>query len=77
MMEIIKITTNENGEQLVRRMKELKETPFFADAYQEVTTNEVYIDTNLYDEYIKWRSHNRRKGTKYIEPLDWLKGVRQ
>ena len=27
--------------------------------------------------YHKWRSHNRRKGTKYIEPLDWLKGVRQ
>lgn len=60
-----------------RRMKVLKETPFFNEAYQEVTSNEVYIDTNLYEEYIKWRSHNRRKGTKYIEPLEWLKGVRQ
>ena len=60
-----------------RRMKELKETPFFSDAYQEVTSNEIYIDTEMYDEYIRWRSHNRRKGTKYIEPLEWLKGVRQ
>ena len=60
-----------------RRMKVLKETPFFNEAYQEVTTNEVYIDTDIYDEYIRWRSHNRRKGTKYIEPLEWLKGVRQ
>lgn len=60
-----------------RRMKELKETPFFNEAYHEVTSNEVYIDSELYDEYIRWRSHNRRKGTKYIEPYEWLYGVRK
>lgn len=59
-----------------RRMKDLKATPFFNEAYREVTTNEVYIDTDIYDEYVRWKSHNNRKGTKYIEPLEWLKGER-
>lgn len=58
------------------RMKELKSTPFFNEAYQALTSSEVYIDSELYEEYIKWKSHNRRKGTRYIEPLDWLNGVR-
>ena len=60
-----------------RKEEAIKNIRELLDAYQEVTTNEVYMDTEMYAEYIRWRSHNRRKGTRYIEPLDWLKGVRQ
>lgn len=55
-----------------RRMMKLKNTNYFSRAYTRPTSQEVRIDTVLYDLFLEYESHNRLL-TRKIKPEDFLK----
>lgn len=54
-----------------RRMKLLKETHIFKDAYERVTGQEVWINTELYDMFLSYMAHNRGR-TRKTSPEEFI-----
>lgn len=55
-----------------RRLAKLKNTQYFCKAYKRPTSQEVRIDTDLYDLFLDFESYNRLL-TRKIKPIDFLK----
>lgn len=54
-----------------RRMKELKNTEIFNRAYERVTGQEIWINTELYEKFLSYKSFNRNR-TRKVSPKDFL-----
>lgn len=57
-----------------QRMKVLKETNIFREAYERVTGQEVWINTELYDKFLSYLAHNRNR-TRKTKPEEFLKST--
>lgn len=55
-----------------RRMAELKTTPIFNKAYIAVTSQDIWIDEELYQKFMAYKSANRLRKRK-IKPAEFLK----
>lgn len=54
-----------------RLMSELKNTEIFSAAYERVTGQEVWINTELYDKFLSFKSYNRLR-TRKVTPKEFI-----
>ncbi|MGK0551936.1 hypothetical protein ACSFB8_07590 [Enterococcus faecalis] len=57
-----------------KRMALLRNTPIFREAYERVTSQEVWINIDIYDKFLSYLAHNRGR-TRKVTPEEYLKGA--
>lgn len=55
-----------------RRMKVLKNTEIFRDAYEVITAKEISINIEIYEDFRSFLAYNRNR-TRKISPKEFLK----